>query len=147
MPYSLTYLLLLLGAQKSMLHCSCLLGQYTYTLSTKCRASVWGFHPRAAVSWWQFYSAWSLSFRHKARARNLVPFATQWIWDIPWYERLHHGIRNPVTLPRQYSNNVFPSTLWIVGTKHDSGEITEQPWWLPYLPEEPWALLLFPEPW
>lgn len=77
MPYSLTYPLLLLGAQKSMLHCSCLLGQHTYTLPTKCRASVWGFRPRAAMSWWQFYSAWSLSFRHMARARNLVPFATQ----------------------------------------------------------------------
>lgn len=137
--YSLTYLLLLLGAQKSMLHCSCLLGQHTYTLPTKCRASVWGFRPRAAVSWWQFYSAWSLSFRHMARARNLVPFATQWVWDSPWYERLRPGIRDPV--------NMFPSTLQIVGTKHDSGEITEQPWWLPYQPEEQWALLLFLEPW
>lgn len=60
--------------KESMLHCSRLLGQHTFTLPTKCRASVWGFRPRAAVSWWQFYSAWSLLFRHMSRARDVVPF-------------------------------------------------------------------------
>lgn len=92
MPYSLTYPLLLLWAQKSMLHCSCLLGQHTYTLPTKCRASVWGFRPRAAVSWWQFYFAWSLLFRHTSRARDVVPFCNRMnlryplIWKAsPWH--------------------------------------------------------------